>query len=53
MHNCGMSASCHRKKDVLVLAGPHLHTGTSFTILCKVCGVIVNKTINMCGRRKS
>ena len=38
MHPRGMSASCHGKKDVLVLAGPHLHTNTGFAILCKVCG---------------
>ena len=33
-----MSASCHGKEDVSVLAGPHLHTGIGFSILCKVCG---------------
>ena len=33
-----MSASCHGKEDGLVLAGPHFHTGTHFTILCEVCG---------------
>ena len=33
-----MSISCHGKEDVSVLAGPHLHMGTSFAILCKVCG---------------
>ena len=38
MHSRGMSASCHGKEDVSVLAGPHLNTGTGFTILCKVCG---------------
>ena len=38
MHPRGMSASFHGKEDVSVLAGPHLHTGTSFAILCKVCG---------------
>ena len=38
MNSHGMSASCHEKQDVSVLAGPHLHTGTSFAILCKVCG---------------
>ena len=53
MHPCGVFASCQRKEDVLVLAGPHLHTSTGFAILCKVCGVIVSKTINMCRRRKS
>ena len=34
----GMSASCHGKEDVLVLASPHLYTGTGFIILYKVCG---------------
>ena len=38
MHSRGMFASCHEKKDVSVLTGPHLHTSTGFTILCKVCG---------------
>ena len=38
MHPHGMSTSFHGKEDVSVLAGPHLHTGTGFTILCKVCG---------------
>ena len=38
MHPHGMSASCHGKEDVLVLAGLHLHTGIGFTILCKMCG---------------
>ena len=38
MHPRGMSASCHGKEDVLVLAGPHLHMGIGFAILCKVCG---------------
>ena len=38
MHPHGMSASYHEKEDVLVLASPHLHTSTKFTILCKVCG---------------
>ena len=38
MHPRGMSASCHGKKDASLLAGPHLHPGTGFTILCKVCG---------------
>ena len=38
MHPCGMFANCHGKEDVSVLAGPHLHTGTGFAILCKVCG---------------
>ena len=37
MHPRAMSSSCHEKEDVLVLAGPHLHMGTSFVILCKVC----------------
>ena len=38
MHHHGMSASFHGKEDVSLLAGPHLHTGTGFAILCKVCG---------------
>ena len=38
MHPHGMSTSFHGKEDVLVLAGPHLHTGIGFTILCKECG---------------
>ena len=38
MHPRGMFASCHGKEDVLVLAGPHLHTSTGFAILCKVFG---------------
>ena len=38
MHPRGMSTSSHGKEDVPVLAGPHLHTGTGFAILCKVCG---------------
>ena len=38
MHPCGMSISCHGKEDVSVLTGQHFHTGTSFAILCKVCG---------------
>ena len=33
-----MSTSCHGKEDLSVLADPHLHIGTSFAILCKVCG---------------
>ena len=37
MHPCGMLVSCHGKKGVSVLACPHLHIGTGFTILCKVC----------------
>ena len=36
MHPCGKSVSCHGKEDVSVLAGPHLHMGTSFTNLYKV-----------------
>ena len=38
MHSRDMSASCHGKQDVSLLAGPYLHTGIGFTILCKVCG---------------
>ena len=38
MHPRGMSASFHGKEDLPVLAGPYLHTGTGFAILCKVCG---------------
>ena len=38
MNPRGMSTSCHGKKDVSVLIGPHFHTGTCFAILCKVCG---------------
>ena len=38
MHPCGMSTSCNGKVDVSTLAGPHLHTRTSFAILRKVCG---------------
>ena len=38
MHPHGMSASCHGKEDLLVLVGSHLHMGTGFVILCKVCG---------------
>ena len=38
MHPRGMSASFHVKEDVSVLAGPHFHMSTGFTILCKVCG---------------
>ena len=30
MHHRGMSASCHGKEDVSVLASPHLHMGTGF-----------------------
>ena len=38
MHSRGMSASCHGKEDVIVLASPHFHMSTGFAILCKVCG---------------
>ena len=38
MHPHGMSASCHGKEDVSELVSPHLHMGTGFAILCKVCG---------------
>ena len=38
MYPRDMFSSCHEKEDVSLLAGPHLHTGTGFTILCKVCG---------------
>ena len=31
MDHRSMSTSCHEKKDVSVLASPHLHTGTSFS----------------------
>ena len=38
MHPHSMSASCNGKEDVSMLASPHLHMGTGFAILCKVCG---------------
>ena len=38
MHPRGMFTSCHGKEDVSMLVGPHLHKGTGFAILCKVCG---------------
>ena len=32
MHPRGMSSSCHDNEDVSMLAGPHLHTSTGFSI---------------------
>ena len=52
MHPHGMSASCHRKEDVSVLEGPHLHTCTSFTILCKVCGRKMLMAEKLLGKEK-
>ena len=39
MHPRGMSSSCHRKEDVLVLECPHLYTSTCFRNFVQgVCG---------------
>ena len=51
MHPRGMPASCHGKEDVSVLAGPHLHMITGFTILCKVCGGKMSRDEKLLGKR--
>ena len=51
MHPRGMPASYHGKEDVSVLAGPHLHTSTGFTIFCKVCGGKMSMDEELLGKR--